>query len=206
MSAFDLELDRADGLVVAQQKELAELFGFETRNKYAIRTLSGAPLAFAAEQQKGVLGFLLRQFLGHWRTFDIVVFDAGRLPVLSAQHPFRWFFQRLEIADTAGRALGAVQRRWSWLTKRFDVEDDRGNVLLVVNSPFWRPWTFTFQRGEQVVATIRKRWSGGLKELFTDADNFAVELQPGPLSPVERRLLLVAAIFVDLMFFERKAD
>ena len=88
----------------------------------------------------------------------------------------------------------------------FDVEDDRGNVLLVVNSPFWRPWTFTFQRGEQVVATIRKRWSGGLKELFTDADNFAIELQPGPLSPVERRLLLVAAIFVDLMFFERKAD
>ena len=53
---------------------------------------------------------------------------------------------------------------------------------------------------------IRKRWSGGLKELFTDADNFAIELQPGPLSPVERRLLLVAAIFVDLMFFERKAD
>ncbi len=205
MSSFDTELDGAAGLVVAQQKELAELFGFETRNKYEIRTLDGAPLGFAAEQQKGALGFLLRQFVGHWRTFEILLFDALRQPVLTARHPFRWFFQRLEVADAAGRALGAVQRRWAWLSKRFDVEDAQGNVLLVVTSPIWRPWTFTFERGERAVATIRKRWSGGLKELFLDADNFAVELQPGPLSPVERRLLLCAAIFVDLMFFEKKS-
>ena len=206
MSSFDAELDRATGLVVAQRKELAELLGYETRNKYEIRTLTGEQVGFAAEQQKGVLGFLARQFLGHWRTFDILVFDTLRNLRLSAHHPFRWIFQRLEIADATGRALGAVQRRWSLFFKRFDVEDDRGNVLLVVSSPFWRPWTFTFERSGNPVATIRKRWSGALKEIFTDADNFSIELSPGPLSAVERRLLLVAALFVDLMYFEKKAN
>lgn len=205
MTSFDAELDAAPGLVVAQRKELAELLGFETRNKYEIRSANGEPLGFAAEQQKGVAGFLLRQFLGHWRTFDILVFDALRQPMLTARHPFRWFFQRLEVSDAAGRLLGALQRRWSWFSKRFDVADAHGNVLLVVSSPFWRPWTFTFERSGTAVATIRKRWSGALKEMFTDADNFSIELQPGPLSPVERRLLLAAAIFVDLMFFERQA-
>jgi uncharacterized protein YxjI len=205
MTSFDVELDTAPGLIVAQRKELAELFGYETRNKYELLTLSGQPLGFAAEQQKGVLGFLIRQLVGHWRSFEILIFDALRQPVLVARHPFRWFFQRLEVSTAAGRPLGAVQRRWAFFSKRFDVEDERGDVLLVVSSPFWRPWTFTFERGGRAVATIRKRWSGALKEMFTDADNFSLELAPGPLSSVERRLLLAAAIFVDLMFFERKA-
>src|SRR5262245_11336298 len=68
MASFDVELDAAPGLVVQQRKELVELFGYETRNKYEIRTQSGQQLGFAAEQQKGVLGFLVRQLVGHWRS------------------------------------------------------------------------------------------------------------------------------------------
>lgn len=206
MPAFDSALDAAPGLAVVQRKELAELFGFETRNKYEIRTAAGEPLGFAAEQQRGLLGFLLRQVLGHWRSFEILIFDTERAPMLVASHPFRWFFQRLEVADAMGRALGALQRRWSWFSKRFDVEDAQGNVQLTVDSPLFRPWTFTFMRHGQVVATIRKRWSGLLREAFTDADNFGIEFLPGPISPVERRLLLAAAVFVDLMYFEQQAN
>ncbi|MGC4063285.1 MAG: phospholipid scramblase-related protein [Polyangiaceae bacterium] len=206
MSTFDNALDAAPGLAIVQRRELAELFGFETRNKYEIRTVTGEPLGFAAEQQKGIIGFLLRQVAGHFRSFEISFFDTMRNPVLVARHPFRWFFQRLEVIDAFGRTLGAIQRRWSWFSKRFDVEDAQGNVQLTVASPLWRPWTFTFMRHGQVVATIRKQWSGALREVFTDADNFGVEFQPGPLHPIERRLLLAAAIFVDLMFFERKAE
>ena len=65
-------------LIVRQRAELAELLGFETRNKYSIEGEQGQALAFAAEQQKGTLGFLLRQFLGHWRSFEIQFFDPLR--------------------------------------------------------------------------------------------------------------------------------
>ena len=113
-------------LIVRQRRELAELFGFETRNKYEIASESGGALAFAAEQQKGIAGFLFRQFLGHWRTFQIKFFSPDRQVFLTAHHPFRWFFQRLEVFDGGGRLLGAIQRRFSILTKRFDVEDASG--------------------------------------------------------------------------------
>ena len=68
-------------LIVRQRRELAELFGFETRNKYEIASESGGALAFAAEQQKGIAGFLFRQFLGHWRTFEIKFFSPDRAGV-----------------------------------------------------------------------------------------------------------------------------
>lgn len=199
------DLHEATELYVRQKHELAELFGFETRNKYAISTPDRREVAFAAEQQKGVFGMLMRQFLGHWRTFEIIFFGADRRPLFTAVHPFRWFFQRLEVFGDGGERLGAVQQRWAWLRKSFDVEDASGNVVLEMRAPIFSFWTFPFTRNGSEVAHIEKKWSGALSELFTDKDNFRVRFTRD-LKPVERVLVLAAAIFVDLQYFERKAQ
>lgn len=200
-----MDMINSDVLIVRQKRELAELFGIETRNRYVIYDASGQELYYAAEQQKGFLGMLFRQFLGHWRRFDIHIFTPDRKPTLIAKHPFRWFFQRLEISTPDGRALGALQQRFAFFTKKFDIEDSIGHTVLRVRSPLWKPWTFPIQRLDgQEVALVRKQWSGLLKEAFTDADNFRVELSK-QLKPQERLLILAAAFFIDLQYFENKA-
>lgn len=201
--SFIKELSLLPKLRIRQRFEALELLGFETRNKYLIEDLSGKQVAFAAEQQKGLGGFLFRQLLGHWRTFEIQIFDIKRELVLRAHHPFRWYFERLEVYDAAGRFLGALQRRFSILTKVFDVEGPTGNVALTVRSPIWKIWTFAFMRGEKEVAVVRKKWTGLLAEGFTDKDVFEVDF--GELESNERPLLLAAGIFIDLRYFERKA-
>lgn len=201
-----IELQPHNKLLVHQVHEVAELFGFETRNKYEILDESGRQVAWAAEQQKGFLGFLLRHFLGHWRSFTIQIFDAQRRPVILAQHPFRFFFQRLEVFDSAGRKVGAIQQRFSILSKRFDVQNERGMTVFEVASPIWRIWTFTFLHAGRPVATVAKRWSGALFELFTDKDKFLVDFSDGSLKESERSLILAAALFIDLQYFERKAN
>lgn len=199
------EIHEATELYVRQKHELAEMFGFETRNKYAISTPDRRELAYAAEQQKGFLGALARQFFGHWRTFEIIFFGNDRQPLFKAVHPFRWFFQRLEVFADDGTLLGAVQQRWAWFRKSFDVEDARGNVLLEMRAPIFSFWTFPFTRNGTQVAAIEKKFSGALTELFTDKDNFRVSMTSA-LTNVERVLVLAAAIFVDLQYFERKAE
>ena len=192
--------------MLRQRRELAELIGFETRNKYALETGDGRPLDFAAEHADGLLGMVARHFLGHWRRFELVFFDAERRPVVRARHPFRWFFQRLDIEREGSGAIGALQQRWAPLSKRFDVLDAHGQLLFEVRSPFWRLWTFPFTRGGQQRACIQKRWAGTLGELFTDADSFRVTFDDGALSADERLLVLAAAVFVDLQYFEKKAS
>jgi uncharacterized protein YxjI len=193
-------------LLVRQIHEAAELFGFETRNKYAILTESGQQVGFAAEQQKGFLGFLLRHFLGHWRSFNIQFFDALRRPYINAVHPFRFFFQRLNVFDSDGRSIGAIQQRFSILSKRFDVENAQGLTLFEVASPIWRMWTFPFLHDGRTVSTVSKKWTGALMELFTDKDNFLIEYADDRLSEDERKLVLAAALFIDLSYFENKAS
>lgn len=197
-------LQSASELHVRQVRELAELFGFETRNKYELSSPELGPVAFAAEQQKGVLGFLLRQFLGHWRPFEIHFMGPDRRPFLRAVHPFRFFFQRLEVYDAGGRLLGALQQRFAFFTKRFDVLAPDGRVLLEMKSGLFKIWTFPFFRGEQEVARIEKKWSGALTEMFLDKDRFRVVFA-GRLSGEEKVLIAAAAIFVDLQYFEQKA-
>jgi uncharacterized protein YxjI len=194
------------GLFIRQRRELAELFGFESRNKYEILSNDGQPVLYAAEQGKGGLAILARMFVGHWRTFEFHIFDLNRNVIARAVHPFRWFFQRLEVFDGTGRSIGALQQRWAFFAKRFDVVDAHERVLFTVNSPVWKPWTFAFLRNGQAAGLITKKWGGVVREMFTDADTFHVDYQSPQLTADERALLLAAGLFIDLQYFERKAD
>jgi len=193
-------------MYVQQVFEMAELFGLETRNKYRIRDENGRDLLYAAEQQKGVLGFLFRQLFGHWRSFEVHFFDAARQPVMRGIHPFRFFFQCLELRSRDDRLIGTIERQFSIFTKRFHVHDAQGRVVLEVTSPLWKVWTFPFMRGGREQARVAKKWSGLGSELFTDRDNFLVEYLERSLTEDERALVLAAAIYIDLMYFEVKGE
>jgi uncharacterized protein YxjI len=201
-----LHLEQCDGLLIRQRHELAELVGFETRNKYEIVSSQGLPIAFAAEQSKGLVHLLLRSVFGHWRAFEVTFFDTDRSPFMVAYHPFRWVFREFIVRDAGGQPIGQMVSRFSLIRKKFDVCDPGGKILLQVASPLWRLWTFPFYKGQNEVARISKKWSGLLAESFTDKDTFKIDFLDPSLSNPERHLLLAASIFIDLLYFERKAD
>lgn len=192
-------------LFVRQAYELAEFIGFETRNKYEILNENHDLIGFAAEQQKGIFGFLFRQFLGHWRTFDLYVFNKDRERVLVCKHPFRFFFQRFEVYDHRGVQLAVLQQRFAILRKHFDILEKTGATLYQMISPLIKFWTFPILQRNVQHAVIRKRWSGGLTELMTDKDNFEIEFTNPNLPDEHRKILIAAAIFIDLQYFENKA-
>lgn len=191
---------------ISQKRELAELLGVESRNKYLLETVEGEPIGYAAEKDAGVIDFFLRQSFGHWRSFEVLIFDNQRQLKFIAKHPFRFYFQRIEIYDYQSRLITVIQKRFSFLSKCFDVLSVDGKVLMSVSSPFWRIWTFEFFQNTDLVAIIRKKWGGIIKETFLDADSFTVEFQAENLKEEEKITLIIAAIFVDLLYFERKAS
>jgi hypothetical protein len=204
-SLLEQSLQSQATLIVEQRHEIAELIGIETRNKYEIHTEDGTNVGFAAEQQKGIFGFLMRQFLGHWRTFDLLFFDSRQQLVCRAAHPFCFIFQRIEVFAPDGKRIGALQQRFAIFSKKFDVEDAGRNVHLTMTSPLWRIWTFTFFSRGREVATVEKKWSGILSEAFTDKDRFRVSIGDPEMHHRLRLLILVSAVFIDLIYFEHKA-
>lgn len=201
-----MDLYQTRGLVIQQVRELWELVGFETRNKYRIVDESGKVIAYAAEQQKGFFGFLARQFLGHWRSYEIHFFNEQKQILLTVHHPFRFFFQKFSVRDPQGRILGEVEQHFSLISKKFSLRSQTTHRKFMMKSPIWRIWTFPITEGRRPVALIEKKWSGFLKEVFTDADQFRLGFQDEQLSNEDRKILLAAGLFVDLQYFEAKAN
>lgn len=201
---MDEILSSTQRFFVRQKKEWGEILtDFETSNRYVISDEGGQEVWYAAERSAGLLSLLWRTFLRAMRPFTIEIFDRANRVVLSLKRPWRWYFHRLEVFQE-GRLVGAVQKRFKILGRLFDIEDAAGLVIARIDGPLLHPWTFNIVRNEMAVGKITKRWSGLLKESFTDADTFGVEMD-APDLPMDLRKTIVGATFlIDLLHFERR--
>ena len=191
-------------LFVRQRRELTEiLIDWETKNQYSILDVHKNEVGTVVEKSGGVADFLSRSFLRSHRPFRIGVFDlTGGLALILARK-FFLLFSSMEIQDPTGRILGRVERRFGLLYRKYDLYDDAGSLFARIKGPIWRIWTFpvTDVRGIGE-ASITKRWSGGLREVFTDADTFMIDFMQGHWTEPQRRVIFSAAISIDFDFFE----
>lgn len=202
---MDDPIAASPALVVAQKRELLELFTeFEGKNSYVVRDAEGTELLYAAEARKGILAFFLRSWLKAARPFTLAVATPGGERYLTIRRPWRWYFYRIDVADGAGAPLGAVRRRFKILGRRYTIEGPGGEDLAELHGPLIRPWTFKLLIGDREVGAIRKRWSGLLREAFTDADTFGVEFADPALPLALRKLALAATFLIDFVHFEAR--
>ena len=192
-------------LTVRQRKKWLEiLLSFETKNSYEVFDQFQRSVLQVTEVGSGVGEFLRRLLLGPMRPLNVDVNDSETgTTILRLHRPWRFFLHRLEVQSPDGRVLGSVQRVWSWLRRIYVVQDQNGQELATLFGPLLKPWTFEIQDRGTEVGSIRKRWSGLGKEMFTDADNFGVDMQQ-VTSPLLRALVFSATVLIDVVHFERR--
>ena len=190
-----------DTLVVSQKKEWGEIFsGFETRNKYLVTDSSGWQLYMAVEEGGSML---LKIFLKALRPFEMTIITFNGQPILRLKRPFRFYFHQLNVFDSQGNQLGKIQKCFSLFHRLYSVRDSSGEEMFQLFGPILHPWTFEIRKNNREYGKITKRWSGLLKESFTDADNFGVTF------PIEwditwKALFMGAVFLIDFVHFENK--
>jgi uncharacterized protein YxjI len=196
-------LEGVGGLVVGQKKEWGEILtGFEARNRYAVLDSAGE-LLYAADEEGG--SFLARIFLKALRPFTVVVRALDGREVVRIERPFRFYFHRADVLAADGRHLGSIERRWSFLRRIYSVLDPKGREVCQLFGPILHPWTFEIRSGPTVFGKITKKWSGLLKEAFTDADNFGVTF-PVEWGAEVKAVFLGAVFLIDFVHFENKGN
>jgi len=195
------QLSSLSELVVRQRKEWGEILsGFETRNKYQVSDAFGNNLYVAVEEPGSTM---IRWFLKALRPFTITVFTENHQVVLQVIRPFRFYFHRADIFDSAGRTLGAIERQFSLLNRIYSIRGPYGKEEFQLFGPLMHPWTFSIQKEGISYGTITKKWTGFLKEGFTDADNFGITF---PVEwDVQRKAVFLGILFlIDFVHFENK--
>ena len=196
-------LSSISSLVVSQQKEWGEILtGFETKNRYVVSDISGNRLYLSAEESGSIL---LRWFLKALRPFTISVLTEDGQVILRVIRPFRFYFHRAEIVDSQGQSIGVIERRFSILRRIYSVLDSSGTEIFKLFGPLLHPWTFQIRNNEVEYGKITKKWSGLLKEGFTDADNFGVTF-PAEWDVKLKALFLGTVFLIDFVHFENKGN
>jgi uncharacterized protein YxjI len=201
---LDQRFARYQRLTVRQKKRWAEiLLAFEVKNTYDVFDEQGQPVLRVREQGKGFLSLLKRLFLGPMRPFHVLVSDVNTGQALLDLHrPFRVIFHRLEVRGAQGEPIGAIEKKWSWIRRIYHIEDKAGQVIAELFGPILRPWTFEIRKGDRVLGMVQKKWSGLGTEMFTDADNFGVDLAHID-DPRLKLLAFAAVVLIDIVHFER---
>ena len=196
-------LESVGGLAVSQRKEWGEILsGFEGRNTYVVCDAGGNELFYAVEETGSTFA---RIFLKAYRPFSIYVADAGGEILLRIQRPFRFYFPTAKIFDGSGKLVGSLERRFSVLQRIYSILSPNGKPLFELLGSVFHPWTFKILEDGRERGMIQKKWTGLLKEGFTDADNFGITFPSD--WPVEwKTLALGTVLLIDFFHFENKSN
>ena len=152
--------------------------------------------------------YLIREKFFHLGEDSTILNEAGQ-PVLNVDGKVLSLHNRLIIRDRGGNEVASVQRRLLALRATYEIKRAGQEVATVrknLISPFVDRFTvdipgpddlhitgslfeheYTFTRGNQVVATVSKRW-------FTLRDTYGVEIAPGQ----DDVLILASVLALDL--------
>lgn len=217
-------LTQVDQLLIKQQIELLEAFtGWETANKYKITNTQAQQVFFAAEESDACS----RQCCGPNRSFTIHITDNMGQEVIRVVRDFKcgagcpWcacigaLAHEVTIEAPPGQVVGYVRQGQSWCPPKYSIRDANQQEILRMEGPTCMitgpccPNDIDFnifgQDGTTEVGKISKQWSGMLREMFTDADNFGVSF-PMDLDVKIKAVMIGAVFLIDFMYFEQNQN
>jgi len=184
-------------LIVKQKLKLIEL-----RNEYAVLDQHGRQIGAVLQATQSPLAFLTRVFTSWDVALPITlhILGPGALPELIVHKP--WFTWRCQVSRPDGQPLGQITKQIRLGKARFTLLDQRGAQLGEVRAHNWRAKDFSMLDGAgQPIARVTKKWAG-LRELFTDADTYVVEVSPTAADPL-RSLAVATCLVIDVVMKQK---
>ena len=180
-------------LVVNQKAKLIEInqeFAIYDQQGHQI----GAVRQVGQSTAKKVMRFVadVDQFFTH----KLQAVDANGQVVLALTRPRKFMKSRVIVEGGNGQELGQIVQQNVIGKIRFGLESD-GQQIGMVNGENWRAWNWNIQdHTGREVARITKTWEGLAKTMFTQADNYVVQIHEALPQPLHS-LVLATAFGID---------
>lgn len=189
------DLLNRERLIIQQKGKLIEL-----TQEFKIRDEEGNEIGVIRQENQSFLKKAVRlvSSLDQFFTHTLAVYDTSSTKVLQVTRPRKIFKSRLLVEDGNGRAAGQIVQQNVFGKIRFDLISSSGQSLGQIRAENWRAWNFALvDSNEQEIGRITKKWAGLAKALFTQSDNYVLEIQPAATGDL-RLLCLASAAGVDL--------
>jgi uncharacterized protein YxjI len=158
-----------------------------------------------AKEEIGIVKQLLRLLINKKLLPTTVVLRESEdgPPVLTIHRGMMFLTAKVTVSDGQGNELGYFKSKFFSLGGGFYVYDRAGTQSAEVKGD-WKSWNFRFLAADgRELGVVTKKWGGMLKEMFTSADNYHIQLADDvPTGGALAALLLAAGLAIDVVFKE----
>ncbi|MTD58368.1 phospholipid scramblase-related protein [Amycolatopsis pithecellobii] len=180
-------------LVVNQKAKLVE-----TVTEFGVFDRDGQRLGAVVETGQSLARKALRLFTNFDRFLNHVfeVRDSGGSVVVKVTRPAKMVRSRFLVTRADGSPIGEISQENVFGRIRFAFTAG-GRPLGQLRAENWRAWNFSITDAAGTeVARVTKTFAGVLKETFTTADNYVVEVHTQLSDPLAS-MVVAAALTVD---------
>jgi len=177
---------------------------FKAANNYDIHDPQTGDLIMECREER--LGFLTKVFrftdYKRMTPFDIQIRTPEGRQLIRITRGISIFLSTVSVLNENDQIIGGFKQKFFSLGGAFNVLDADDQPVCVLQGK-WTGWDFKFMAGATEFAHITKEWGGIGKELFTSADNYALEISDTvPGDHVARQLILAAVMCIDMVLKE----
>ncbi|KAA9153900.1 scramblase [Amycolatopsis acidicola] len=180
-------------LVVNQKAKLVE-----ASNEFGVFDQQGRQLGAVVEVGQSTLRKALRLFTKYdqYLTHRFEVRDTGGSIVLKVTRPAKMLKSRFLVTRADDTPIGEIQQENVLGKIRFSFTAG-GRAIGQLRAENWRAWDFSITDAADIeIARVTKTFAGYLREAFTTADNYVVEIHRQLADPLAS-MVVASALTVD---------
>jgi uncharacterized protein YxjI len=184
-----------DVLVISQKPKLIEMM-----DEYRVFDDAGNQIGTIREVEQSTTKKAVRLFSGvdQFLTHKLGVFDSDGQQVLMLERSAKLMKSKIKVSDAKGAERGAILQDNVVGKKHFAIVDVTGDRIGSIDGDNRMSWDFAIYDSMGVeVGRITKQWAGILKEGYTTADTYALQVE-SEVSPDLRLLMFASAAGLDV--------
>jgi len=136
--------------------------------------------------------------------FKMEIVDLEGDVLITLQRGWTFWMSKISISDGTGNLLGTIQQKFAILKPTFKIFDETAIQIATISGD-WKGWNFIIVDGSgNKVGSITKKWNGILKEAFTTADKYVVDIEPAFAEDKKKMAIVACAITIDMVLKESK--
>lgn len=182
--------------------EKVNFFKFE--NVYQVYNDSGQSIG--SVRQKISLGHKVLRILINKAIlpFKLEIVNTDEQLEATISRGWTFFMSKIQIHDANENLIGAVNQKFKFFKPVFKIFNN-SEIQIAEISGDWKAWNFTIKNesGAQI-GTISKKWAGAMKEIFTSADKYNVNIDSHYANQQNKVTILASAITIDMVLKESK--
>ncbi len=136
--------------------------------------------------------------------FHLEITDLNGDTLVSIKRGWTFWMSKITLFDNTGNLLGSIKQKFALLKPTFKIADETGLEIASITGD-WKGWNFKIiDNNNNQIGTISKKWNGILKEAFTTADKYVVDIVPEYTEDKKKMAIVSCAITIDMVLKESK--